>query len=75
MPDDIRALSGRPINGPSRSDCCDAYPMFRVVLPRHCDDAGARELLLCWHHFHRSQHALANAGAHLRSDGQAPASQ
>jgi hypothetical protein len=48
---------------PSRSCCCPARPVVRVIMP----PAGGRdhpvELYLCGHHYHVSTGALLLAGA------------
>jgi hypothetical protein len=50
---------------PSRSCCCPARPVVKVIMP----PAGSRdhpvELYLCGHHYHASTAALLVAGAHV----------
>lgn len=49
-----------------RACCCPSRPMVRVIMPPTADRPHEVELLLCGHHFRRSQWTLAAAGAVIR---------
>jgi len=60
------ALSGLPPSPPSysgRSDCCPAPPQVKVVMPPTAARPHPVDLLLCGHHYRKSQAALDAAGA------------
>jgi hypothetical protein len=46
--------------------CCPSRPMVRAIMPPTADRPHEVELLLCGHHFRRSQRNLAAAGAVIR---------
>jgi hypothetical protein len=46
--------------------CCPSRPMVRATMPPTADRPHEVELLLCGHHFRRSQWTLAAAGAVIR---------
>jgi hypothetical protein len=54
--------------------CCPSRPMVRVIMPPTADRPREVELLLCGHHFRRSQWTLAAAGAviHVLSGERTP---
>jgi hypothetical protein len=43
--------------------CCPSRPIIRATMPPTADRPHEIELLLCGHHFRRSQANLAAAGA------------
>jgi hypothetical protein len=45
--------------------CCPSRPAVRVVMPASDDRPRPAELLLCGHHYRRSQEALIRAGASI----------
>jgi len=45
--------------------CCPSRPNVRVVIPPTGDRTRPAELLLCGHHYRRSQVALIRAGASI----------
>ena len=47
--------------------CCPSRPMVRVLMPATQSRPYRVELLLCGHHFRRSQWTLAAAGAVARA--------
>jgi hypothetical protein len=48
---------------PSRSCCCPARPVVKVVMPPTAGRAHPVDLWLCGHHYRASMAALAAAGA------------
>jgi hypothetical protein len=46
--------------------CCPSRPMVRVLMPATQSRPYRVDLLLCGHHFRRSQWTLAGAGAVAR---------
>lgn len=62
---------------PSRSCCCPARPVVKVIMPPTADRPHPVDLWLCGHHYHVSARALLAAGAdveHLtiQLDGRQP---
>jgi hypothetical protein len=49
-----------------RACCCPSQPVVRVLMPTAPDRPHRVDLLLCGHHFRRSQWTLAAAGAVAR---------
>ncbi len=53
-----------------RACCCSARPSIAVIMPSRPGRPHATELLLCGHHYQRSEKALRNcAAAAFTSDG------
>lgn len=48
---------------PSRSCCCPARPVVRVIMPPTAERPRPVDLWLCGHHYRASLHALLAAGA------------
>ena len=48
---------------PSRSCCCPARPVVKVIMPPTADRAQPVDLWLCGHHYRTSAAALHAAGA------------
>jgi hypothetical protein len=53
----------RAVGLASRACCCSSLPAMIAVMPPSPARPHSTELLLCGHHYRRSRHALAAAGA------------
>ena len=52
---------------PSRSCCCPARPVVKVIMPPAAGRAQPVDLWLCGHHYRASMAALLAAGAHVEN--------
>jgi hypothetical protein len=50
---------------PSRSCCCPARPVVKVIMPPGGGRRHSVDLWLCGHHYHASAAALAKTGARV----------
>jgi hypothetical protein len=55
----------RPVAPGERSCCCASRPAVRVVLPASAQRDHPVDLLLCRHHFLRSEKTIKQAGARI----------
>ena len=70
---DQQAVEARPLEElrftgpsvPSRSCCCPARPVVKVIMPPTADRRHSVDLWLCGHHYRASVVALAKAGARV----------
>lgn len=58
-------LDWRAIRRADRSCCCPARPQVIAIIPAAGGQPRPADLLLCWHHYRASRHALTAVGALL----------
>jgi len=61
-----RSAAGKDEAMDDQACCCPSRPMVRAIMPSTAERPNEVELLLCGHHFRRSQWNLAAAGAVIR---------
>ncbi len=63
QPPELEEIRFTGLSGPSRSCCCAASPVVKVIMPPTAGRKHSVDLWLCGHHYRASVAALTKAGA------------